>query len=191
MDRRGWHEEPARHSLAARGIRTRAIANPVASPRWHQERYTPGSYKGLREYSGSGLKHLNKQEIIDWTKDFVILMNQISEEDIWLDGSSKHNDLKLEIKSIYLVGSRVSGFYTSESDLDVVVEFKESIRSDDSEYIRLVEDYMVDALMALDHDAEWLVASNDDESVRVDLVLYGWEGPDEGSPQLKIWEAPS
>lgn len=176
-----WPNETYRHSLASRGIRTRAIINPVASPRWRQERYTPGSHKGLREYSGSGLKYLDKQEIIDWVKDFVILMNQISEEE--------YNDLELDIKSIYLVGSRVSGFHTSESDLDVVVEFKKDDRSNDAAYTKLIDDYMVDALMSLDHDAEWLLKTGDDESVRVDLIVYGWEGPDEGSPQLKIWEA--
>ncbi len=182
-----WPNETYRHSLASRGIRTRAIINPVASPRWRQERYTPGSHKGMRWYAGSGLESLDKQEIIGWVEDIVILMNQMSKEDVWIDGIS--NDLELEIKSIYLVGSRVSGFYTSESDLDVVVEFKKNPRSNDSNYIRLVEDYMVDALMALDHDAEWLLKSGDDEAVRVDLVVYGWEGPDEGSPYLKIWEA--
>jgi len=178
-----WRNEPARHSLASRGIRTRAIINPVSSPRWQQERYISGSNKGLREYSGSGLKYLDEQEIVDWVKDFVILMNQISHEE--------YNDLELEIETIYLVGSRVSGFHISESDLDVIVKFKEDPRSGDSGYTKLVDNYMVEALMALDHDAEWLLTSGDDESIRIDLVSYGWEGPDEGSPQLKIWEAPS
>ena len=178
---KGWFNESHRHSLASHGIRTRAIVNPVASPRWDQDRYGPGSHKGTRWYAGSGLKYLDEQEIIDWIKDFVILMNQISEEE--------YNDLELEIDTIYLVGSRVSGFHTSESDLDVVVKFKEDTRSKNPAYIKLVDDYMVDALMALDHDAEWLLKSGDDESIRIDLVSYGWEGPEEGSPHLKIWEA--
>lgn len=177
-----WRNEPQRHSLASRGIRTRAIINPIADPKWHQPtRYGPDTTKGTRWYAGSGLKYLDKEEIIDWIKDFVILMNQISHEE--------YNDLELDIKSIYLVGSRVSGFYTSESDLDVIVKFKEDPRSDNPNYTKLVDDYMVDALMALDHDSEWLLKTGEDESVRVDLVLYGWEGPEEGSPHLKIWEA--
>ena len=189
MDEKGWFREPARHSLASRGIRTRAIVNPIADPKWNRQstiyghtRYCPYTIKGTRRYVGSGLEHLDEEEIIDWVKDFVILMNQISGEE--------YNDLELDIESIYLVGSRVSGFHTGESDLDVIVKFKEDNRSNDSAYVKLVDDYMVEALMALDHDAEWLLKSGEDEAVRVDLVLYGWEGPDEGSPHLKIWEAP-
>jgi len=135
----------------------------------------------MRWYSGSGLKYLDEQEIIYWIKDFVILMNQIAEEE--------GRDLGVELQSIYLVGSRVSGFYTPESDLDVIVRFKEIPLREKSGMLDALDNYMVEALMALDHDAEWLLRSGDDEAVRVDLVSYGWEGPDEGSPYLKIWEA--
>ena len=190
MDERGWHGEPYRHGLAARGIRTRAIVNPVAHPKWIGQptvygptRYGPSTIKGTRLYVGSGLKYLDKQEIVDWVKDFVILMNQIAEEE------GKH--LGVEIQSVYLVGSRVSGFYTPESDLDVVVQFKEIPLREKSRILDVLDDYMVEALMALGHDAEWLLKSGDDEAVRVDLVLYSWEGPEEGLPHLKIWEAPS
>ena len=74
----GWPNESFRHSLASRGIRTRAIVNPIASRRWYQERYYgEGTYKGKRPYLGSGLENVDQEEIVDWVKDFVPLMNQI------------------------------------------------------------------------------------------------------------------
>lgn len=183
MDEKGWFREPARHSLASRGIRTRAIINPVASPEWYREyRYGPGkdSIKGLREYRGSGLENVDAQEIIGWILDYFILLNQIAEED--------GDPLGLEIQSIYLVGSRVSGFYEEGSDIDVIVVFKGDGVVDD-EYRSIIDMYIVDTTMAIDFDKEWLVKSGDDV-IKVDVVYWGWEGPEEGSPQLKIWEAP-
>lgn len=180
-----WKHESARHSLASRGIRTRAIINPVASPRWYQERYYgEGTHKGKRSYLGSGLENVDQQEIIDWIKDFVTLMNQIADEE--------GDELNVDLQAIYLVGSRVSGFYTEGSDIDIVIEFKNLPVKEQIEKIDKMNKYLVDALMMLSHDAEWLVKSGDDDDmIKVDIVTWGWNPPDESSPYLKIWEVPT
>ena len=179
-----WKNESARHSLASRGIRTRAIINPIASPRWYQERYYgEGTYKGKRPYLGSGLENVDQQEIVDWVKDFVILMNQIAEEE--------GDELDVNLQSIYLVGSRVSGFYTEESDIDIVIRFKDISVKEQMEKIDKMDKYLPDAWMMMGHDKEWLVKSSDeDDLIKVDIASWGWTPPEESSPYLKIWEAP-
>lgn len=180
-----WYKESHRHSLAARGIRTRAISNPVASPKWFDERrYGEGTYKGDRPYLGSGLENVDEQEVIDWVKDFVILTNQIAEEE--------GDELGIELQSIYAVGSRVSGFHKEGSDLDLVIVFKDLPTMEQWEKLDVIDKYKTDAWMMLSHDAEWLVKSGDeDDLIKIDIVMWGWQEPDESSPYLKIWEAPS
>lgn len=182
MDRltKGWHDEPQRHSLASRGIRTRAIVNPVASQEWyHEERYGPESYKGLREFSGSGLEILDEGEIVDWILDANMITNQILEEnDI---------DVNLEVESIYLVGSRVSGFFTEESDLDIVVNYKDIPLSLKSRYLDEIENARTEMSFITDDPTWWLKSTK--EHIGMD-IWWGWEGPEEGLPHLKIWEAP-
>lgn len=186
MDGRGWHNETARHSLASRGIRTRAIVNPVADPKWYQEeRYGPGesSVKGPREFRGSaGLSNVTLNKVVDWVLDSVILINQyLNEEGV--------KDFNVEVEAIYLVGSRVSGFYIGESDLDVIVRFKGQPLHMKSRYLFKLDGAVEDAQMTIRGDPAWWLTTEDDEYIGIDVVSYSWEGPEEGSPYLKIWEA--
>ena len=179
MDEKGWFREPARHSLASRGIRTRAIVNPVASPRWfEEERYGHEAQKGLRKFSGSGLEILNKDEIADWILDATIVINQLMKE--------KDVDLELEVESIYLVGSRVSGFSIKESDLDIIVKYKDIPLTLRSKYMKDIEDAQFEMSFMTDDPAWWLKST--DECIRMD-IFWGWYLPAKGSPYLKIWEA--
>ena len=183
MDERGWHNESARHSLASRGIRTRAIINPVASQEWYDKtRYGLGTRKGHRKFAGSGLEDIESQDVIDWVNDIVILANQVGEEE--------GLEYRLEIEAIYIVGSRVSGFHTYKSDIDVLIEFKDNAPWNEKETFKNEMDRMMyDAVDLISHNLIWMIQSKDKSHVKVDIAEWGWEGPDEGSPHLKIWEA--
>ena len=180
-----WSNESYRHSLAAHGIRTRAIVNPVAGQEWYdRKKYGLGSRKGYRRFAGSGLEDIETQDVVDWVNDIVILANQVGEE----EGLEYH----LKIKAIYVVGSRVSGFYTYKSDIDVLIEFNDDVPQDGREIFRNKMDRMMyDAVDMTSHNLIWMVMDKGGSHVKVDIAKWGWEGPDEGTPYLKIWEAPS
>ncbi len=177
-----WPHEPMRHSLASRGIRTRAIVNPMADPKWYQEhRYGPSdSIKGLRKYRGTGLETLDEDEIINWVRDAVKFINQYLEED-------RGVKIGLDIQAIYLVGSRVSGFYVEGSDLDVVVEFKDVPLRIKSRYLDEIDDAVIEVDVVTRNDPAWWISTGD-EYIGMD-VQWGWEGPEEESPYIEIWRA--
>jgi predicted nucleotidyltransferase len=136
---RGWPSEPARHSLSARGI-----PNSI-SPRNICKTKSYGK-KGMRKFKGSGLEELNKDDILEsinnimyefngkkeWEegdlKNYYELLKRSSEhfnmpydvfEKIYSDGNTF-----FEIEKIYLFGSRVTGFWRDDSDLDVYIKLK-------------------------------------------------------------------
>lgn len=131
---KGWRNEPNRHSLASRGIKSRAIPNPVASLRW-SDSYTRGSQKGLRRFKGSGLENVNTDDIIDYIMKFRDFINEISE--------NEELNYDFQINSIYIVGSRVGGFHRKKSDLDVIVYLNDDPRRFDLDFKNEVQDLIV------------------------------------------------
>lgn len=170
----GWPNESSRHSLASRGIRTKAIPNPIANSKW--------PHKKDRSYSGSGLKNIEEEKVIEWVKDYINSVNRYSHED--------YNDLDLEIESIYLVGSRVGGFYTKESDLDVLIIFKGDDRSDDKIYNELIGDYFTE-VWRVNVESGWQIETIEIGGGKIIMAdaFWGWKLPDDDLPYLKIWEA--
>ena len=118
---KGWHNESQRHSLASRGIRTRAIPNPVASEDlyWQPTKlwYLYEVQKGetdTRDFRGSGLEGIYKDDVMDIVWKVVKNME-------------KRLGVPVVLKDVFLSGSRVTGFWNEDSDLDVsiVVEPKD------------------------------------------------------------------
>lgn len=179
MDGRGWRNESARHSLASRGIRTRAIVNPIASPDWFDEdRYFN------RKFVGSGLENIDEDVIVDFIDELILRANLFVRPDI-------------EVKSILLTGSRVSGFYKDDSDLDIYIVLK---WPDDEDNIRWMEsDYSTNVNNGIDN-AKWDMWMNkenviiDDNGNKIKMdVNFGWDNPLDSEyslPYVKIWEAP-
>ena len=166
-----WPNEPHRHSLASRGIRTRSIPNPITSPKW--------THKEKRLYSGSGLS-IDVDEVVELVDDYIKSVNRYSYQD--------HNDLNLNVESIYLVGSRVSGFHTEESDLDLLVVFKKDDRSDNESYNKLIGDYFQEVWRVGIESGGSSIETDEGEIINIDL-FWEWKSPDRDLPHLKIWEA--
>ncbi len=147
---KGWHQEPARHSLASRGIKTRAIMNPIASPELDvQEVYTKRG-RSPRKYIGSGIDKITVEQVVDQILPIFDHLKKdthemIEDYDMFLEDSIRPYDTLgvdiyrvreildeiytrgFEIEEIYLYGSRVTGFYDPRpgmSDLDVAVVLK-------------------------------------------------------------------
>lgn len=166
-----WPDESSRHSLAARGIRTKAIPNPVINPKW--------THKEKRLYSGSGLS-VDVDNVIELVDDYIKSVNRYSHQD--------YNDLNLNAESIYLVGSRVSGFHTEESDLDILVVFKKEDRSDNESYNKLIGDYFQEVWRVGIESGGSSIETDEGEIINIDL-FWEWKLPDKDLPYLKIWEA--
>ncbi len=181
MDEKGWFREPARHSLASRGIRTRAISNPVASPKW-KPKYSSGHHD--REFIGSGLESLDKKQIIDWAKMFTERINQIASEK-----KKYSDDMDIKLGGIYVTGSRVAGFHNKYSDVDIILLFH-NIPLHHVWEVEDIMDYVWDYWDEKDWVDDFYLVDDDGKKIRVDVVGWGDSGePAEDESWLKIWEA--
>ena len=178
----GWPNEPHRHALASRGIRTNAIENPVANSKWYRKDLYD-SEKKPRRYSGSGLEGLSKEQVVDWVNRFVDRINQIA-----LEGDEYDNDVNVKIEAIYLIGSRVGGFHAYDSDLDIILVFKDLPLYHVWQVEDIIDNFRVDGWME-NSDDDYLI-TDDNERILVDVIDWGWKEPHDDKPSLLIWEAP-
>jgi predicted nucleotidyltransferase len=214
---KGWFGQPHRHSLAARGVRTRGIENPVADPVYYQ----PGIYEDnplkerrRREFVGSGLERLSTRQVLDEVNRFISEFDGSREweegrlEDYYdmldrmFDLDTSYEDFKeiysegghfFEVKAVYLFGSRVSGFWTDESDIDVYLQIK-PIWCLDAEYVDRIAEKLREAIVnyLYDEDRFPTVVDNEGHFITVDVIQVSTKTPEEyywGYPMLKIWEA--
>ena len=148
---RGWPNEPHRHALASRGICTRAIPNPIADPSLYDiEWYRRKGEKDSRKFVGSGLEGIDKFDVLDELRTYIREVDGTKEieegyiRDYYNFLAGLTRDMRempyeefekffddvvseerfLEIEAIYLTGSRVTGFYIPESDIDVYIQIK-------------------------------------------------------------------
>lgn len=165
-----WPNEPHRHALARRGIRTRAIPNPIADPSLYDiEWYRRKGEKVSRKFVGSGLEGIEKFDVLDELRTYIREIDgtkEIEEGYVrdyynFLAGLTRDmsempyeefekffdewEDRFLEIEAIYLTGSRVTGFYTPESDIDVYIQIKKPELKTDVDVDYLLEK-IVDAV---------------------------------------------
>ena len=214
-----WHKEPHRHALASRGIRTRAIPNPVASPElydeeWYRRKGSP------RSFVGSGLEGFKPYDVIYELLTFLRVadgtINYEENEDFDVDlrdyyeGMSRltrsfsnlpyevfesyfdYDERFLEVEAIYLTGSRVTGFYTDESDVDVYIQFKRRPEIEERygvDFERLVEK-LHESTNNILYDNEmqemWVRDKVTGKDVRVDVTMISMDPP--SVPSIKIWE---
>ena len=207
----GWPDEPHRHALARRGIRTRAIPNPIASP----DRYDPKLYDRLdvkRTFKGSGLEDINSWDVLGGVDEFLYEFDGSKEMDEGrlidyyymfkerfrdFDMSFKdfekiyEEDGKLfDVKAIYIFGSRVTGYWTPDSDVDVYIELKSTPGIAD-DYLDYMAGKFSDAVENYIHDeSEWPMLYIDGKEIKVDIPVVTVSQPDEShyGPMLKIWE---
>lgn len=184
---KGWYGESYRHGLASRGIKSRAIINPIASPEMFDPKiYGPGTPKGIREFRGSGLTVVNERDVIEKINEIIDVANQGK-----LSHVKGRLDTPIEIKSIYIVGSRVSGFHKEGSDIDVYIQLKQTNNyPQDFDYIDRVVSRIDETLDKLDTDVFGLGIEKDGDWIKID-IFYDWEHPNENIPDrpvLKIWE---
>lgn len=237
-----WSNESSRHSLASRGIRTRAIYNPIADP----EIYDVGFYEHhrgeKRDYKGSGLEDIDAIDVVMAARAFideVIVLSRFHYKtidktiqefnefkriryasemglgDYW----EAYNELvysiamaiiasyQPRIKSIYLKGSRVTGFYTSESDLDVIIQLDlpENLLDDIIEigsverwkWITKPKEVLYDEIEVLDEIVGSTIVfdfephnrlAEEINGMHFDVVDVRYSKPE--GVILKIWEAP-
>ena len=223
---KGWPREPARHSLSARGIRSRAIKNPVADPNlYDKEWYSKKGEKKPRKFVGSGLEGINSYDLIEtitpviniirgfddengthiYAGDYSASLNRISREmDISEDRIeefwSNYEDF-LQIKAIYVTGSRVTGFYNSKSDVDIYIQYEDrpefhrdygEIHMDQTNEVEVFFDHLIEAayLGAGISDKNNLHVKDytTGKKVKVDMMRLSIEPPK--VPAIKIWEGP-
>ena len=213
----GWPNEPHRHALARRGIRTRAIPNPIADP----EHYNPNIYednwlknKARRPFKGSGLENISKWDVIEQIDDFLYEFDGTKEKERdWdmrgyydlLKSMSRDFDMQydefekmfdeggkfFEVKAIYLFGSRVTGFWTPYSDVDVYIQLKR--RKDfDNDTLEYMAEKLKDAVESyLADEGKSLSIYDEGRLVSVDVPIITTESPDinlgEDVPVLEIW----
>jgi len=224
-----WRNEPQRHSLASRGIRTRAIFNPLAAP----ELYDPKLYKirkGVdRKFIGSGLEKINLETLVDEVGlGFDLLQRNLFDDDQiyenYLDmmirpyhvaGTNKEHlrgiidqiiNIGIEIDEVYVYGSRVTGFYIPESDIDVavVIKPKEGLVDLFDELIDYT--YSPDANLnsvlsyftychreilgsEFGYGYDLFMIDEDGNHMRIDIHYVGFEEPENIGPGLKVWES--
>ena len=174
-----WRNESHRHALAAHGIRTGAIPNLIVSRDWFDEdRYFN------RKFVGSGLKNIDEDTVIDFVDNLTFQLNLLVRPDV-------------EVESILVTGSRVSGFYKEDSDLDVYIVLKWPENEDkdrwmESEYSTMIIDTIEDIKYDMRFTKSNVIFDNKGNHIVVD-VDFGWDDPLESEypkPYIKIWEAP-
>lgn len=212
---RGWRDEPYRHALARRGIRTRAIKNPLASP----DHYDPKLYeknwskdKAKRLFRGSGLENTDVWNVLGAVDGFLYEFDGSKEweegrlDDYYYMFKDRFNDFDMSydefyelyesdkklfnVKAIYIFGSRVTGYWTPDSDIDVYIELSSTpgITDEDLDYMAdkfndTVENYLHD-------ENRWPMLYIDGKEIKVDIPVVTVSPPDEDhyGPMLKIWE---
>ena len=206
-----WPNEPHRHALARRGIRTRAIPNPIANP----DSYDPKLYDRLeikRTFKGSGLENVDKWDVINGVEAFLyefdgakemeqgrlidyyyMFKDRFRDFDMSFEDFEKiyNEDRKLfDVKAIYVFGSRVTGYWTPDSDVDIYIELKSTpgITDEDLDYMAgkfndTVENYLHD-------ESEWPMIYIDGKEIKVDIPVVTTSPPDKDhyGPMLRIWE---
>lgn len=208
----GWPNEPHRHALARRGIRTRAIENLVADPKHYDEEWY--GRKGRREFMGSGLEGLYSFDIINQVMDYIRIFdgtqnyeNDWNMEEYHQSLSSMHKGMRnipyeefekmfdyderlFEIEAIYVTGSRVSGFYIPESDIDVYIQIKNKPEFEkydiDTGYLF---EKMQDAVNEVMYRNDMEMKVYDQESkdyIKVDVTIVSTDPPTR--PAIEIWE---
>lgn len=227
MDGKGWHNEPGRHGLASRGIRTRAIPTPGFKPSEHLEHFYTGM-KGGRRFIGSGLEDIDPEDLIllstetmdfldktnfDDENEYESFLNEVVDEfqnTIFECGLKRDVDTRrtiddiftigLEPQSIYVFGSRVSGYYTPESDIDVAIVMKKNPEAmaivrrgwtlDSFLFFKSLFDAV---LVVLTREYGWgeipVIGDEQGRDIQVDMGLM-IEHPSSRQPTVKIWEAP-
>lgn len=219
----GWWSEPTRHSLASRGIRTRAIPNPIADSSLYDSSLYGTSRKSSREYSGSGLEDFEVDEVVDFVeirmgriRDMLnkksVFLNWFEAEgdDEWIENESsvtgvmhyrktsverlykamKDNPDLIEVDEIHLIGSRVTGFWRPDSDLDIYVKVKikpellEVTGGSDRELIMLLEVLRDYARVTSEYDYENNMSIN---HILTDVVRLSLYRPVE--PSLVVWRS--
>lgn len=217
----GWHRESYRHSLASRGIKTRAILNPVASLECYNPRlYEKNSYKQERSFIGSGLEVIDVSEVLNVVNEHIYEVNGRQDyeegrlreyyhilkglfnnfnmsyedfEDVYKSGRSL-----FDLKAIYLFGSRVTGFWRSCSDIDVYIQIKSFPGIDDNDLNQMVA--KIGNIIFDLRCEEGLDITTGIRDVKVDVPIISTTRPEvyydddrgfEVGPAILIWEAPS
>jgi hypothetical protein len=139
---RGWYGEPVRHSLAARGLRTAGIRHSPVPVSTIEVYYT--TMEKPRTFAGSGLSDIEAESVVKEAHAFMDVFNienydpeyheEVLNDFIFsasLEFEPEENgykkvqallelmNYKPRIRSVYLFGSRVTGYHTEDSDLDV------------------------------------------------------------------------
>ena len=212
MDRlsKGWHREPGRHSLASRGIRTRAIPNPVAGlniydPEIYERNLRKDSMS--RQFKGSGLEHIDKDDLLE----------KINESLHDFDGSKEWDEGRLEdyyhkvrdmfrefdmsfeefeniyesgkklfnIRAIYIYGSRVTGYWLPYSDVDVYIQIGPTPG---------IKNHHLDQMATEMNNMVVRIKDEEGRSIHVDISMISVFSPDINFdmydfPAILIWEA--
>lgn len=213
---KGWHDEPHRHAMAARGIRTRAIPNPLADP----EHYDPKLYekswlkdKTKRPFRGSGLENVSKWDVLNAINEFLYEFDGTKE---WEEGrlhdyyymfKDRFNDFDMSfedfeelyenekrlfnVKAIYIFGSRVTGYWTPQSDIDIYIELGPTPGIED-DYIEYMAGKMSDTIDNYLAEEGRIPMVRDDEGnlLKVDIPIVAIEPPGDrfASQIISIWE---
>lgn len=235
-----WPKEPSRHALARRGIRTRAIPNPVAGPDWYDSELYEGYKQSQREFIGSGLEHISANDVVEEVFRFMkivkgppvrnrsVFVENISQfmeeyrirtpdftefaqydfdvdEDLiqkFYEATNSDRDI-IEIEEIYLIGSRVSGFYKPGSDLDVFIVVKDKpnlikvFEGEDNSRAKInamLYALWDDASITVRWDEKFKVPSIIDESgkeISLDIVPMSLDVPYHDVASLCIWRNPN
>ena len=200
---RGWHNEPMRHSLARRGIRTRAIPNPLADP----DHYDPDLYeknwlkdKAKRPYRGSGLENINEWDVLHPVEEFIYEFDGSKEweegrlDDYYYMFKDRFNDFDMSyddfeelyesgkklfnVKAIYIFGSRVTGYWIPYSDIDIYIEL-ERTPGIENEYIEYMADKMSDTIDNYLAEEGRVPMVRDDKGtpLKVDIPIISTQSP--------------
>ena len=214
---RGWRSESYRHALASHGIRTRAIPNPLASP----EHYDPKIYernwlkeKTKRPFRGSGLENVSKWDVLSAVDEFLYEFDGTKEweegrlEDYYYMFKGRFNDFNISfedfeelyengrrlfnVKAIYIFGSRVTGYWTPQSDIDIYIELGPTPGMD-NDYIEYMAGKMSDTIDNYLAEEERIPMVRDGEGniLKVDIPIIAIQPPGDrlAGQALLIWEA--
>lgn len=212
----GWPNEPHRHALARRGIRTRAIENPLMDPKHYDEEWYRIKDGAKRGFVGSGLKNISKWDVLNAVNEFLYEFDGTKEweerrlydyyymfEDRFNDFDMSFEDFEklyenekrlFNVKAIYIFGSRVTGYWTPQSDIDIYIELGQTPGIED-DYIEYMADKTSDTIDNYLADEGRIPMVMDDKGtlLKVDIPIISTQSPrdyfdDENYPALLIWE---
>ena len=205
-----WPKESHRHALARRGIRTRAIPNPVVDMNLHDSKIHERNLRKdntSRRFKGSGLEDIDKDNLIE----------KINESLYEFDGSREWDEGRLEdyyhkvrdgfrdfnmsfeefksiyetgkklfnVKSIYIYGSRVTGYWLPHSDIDVYIQIGPTPG---------IKNYQLDQMATEMNNMVVRVKNEEGRSIHVDISMISMFSPEihfdrYDFPSILIWEA--